>query len=99
MTKIAPDGQSLIYSTYLGSTGDDKAYGIAVENGYVYVTGITNSLQFPLVNPYDSSMTVYEAFLTKLAADGQSIVYSTFIGGSMIPYTIKLYLIQTYYKL
>ncbi|MFW9978119.1 MAG: SBBP repeat-containing protein [Candidatus Thorarchaeota archaeon] len=83
VTKISPDGQSLIYSTYLGSTYDEQALGIAVEDGYVYVTGYTMTATFPLVNAYDSSFAgSNEAFVTKLATDGQTLVYSTFLGGS-----------------
>jgi hypothetical protein len=75
----------LAYSTYLGGAGDDAAYGIAVDrDGAIYVTGITSSTNFP-VTPQSAETTLrgsVAAFVTKLSPDGQSIVYSTYLGGS-----------------
>ena len=49
MTKFSPDGSSLVYSTYLGGNGYDYAYAIAVDSsGNAYVTGQTNSANFPV---------------------------------------------------
>jgi hypothetical protein len=50
---LAVDGESLVYSTFLGGTSDDFGYAIAVENGSAYVTGSTLSAGFPTVNAYD----------------------------------------------
>jgi uncharacterized protein (TIGR03437 family) len=48
VTKFSPDGTSLVYSTYLGGNGTEEAFGIAVDiNGEAYVTGMTNSVNFP----------------------------------------------------
>ncbi|MFW9956278.1 MAG: SBBP repeat-containing protein [Candidatus Thorarchaeota archaeon] len=83
VTKFSLDGQSLIYSTFLGGALEERAHAIAVEQGYVYITGYTYTTNFPLVNAYDSSFGgSIEAFLTKLSTDGQSIIYSTLLGGS-----------------
>ncbi|MFQ5833374.1 MAG: SBBP repeat-containing protein, partial [Candidatus Thorarchaeota archaeon] len=83
ITKLAPDGRSLLYSTFLGGSGNEVAYGIAVENGEVYVTGYTTSANFPTVNANDTTHNgQLDAFVTKLSADGQTIIYSTFLGGS-----------------
>jgi uncharacterized protein (TIGR03437 family) len=49
VTKFSPDGSSLVYSTYLGGNGSDYAYAIAVDSsGNAYVTGQTNSVNFPV---------------------------------------------------
>lgn len=51
VTKFSPDGSSLVYSTYLGGNGSDFAYAIAVDsNGNAYVTGQTNSVDFPITS-------------------------------------------------
>jgi hypothetical protein len=83
ITKLAVDGQSLVYSTYLGGTSYDYAFSVAVEEAYVYVTGRTLSSTFPRVNAIDNTLGgIADCFLTKFATDGQSLIYSTFIGGS-----------------
>jgi len=49
VTKFSPDGSSLVYSTYLGGSGWDYAYAIAVDSsGSAYITGNTNSNDFPI---------------------------------------------------
>jgi hypothetical protein len=85
---------SLVYSTYLGGSGGDHGYAIAVDaSGDTYITGETNSLDFPttsgVVQPADHSSTVKgkpsattDVFVTKLNATGTGLVYSTYLGGS-----------------
>ncbi len=76
---------SLVYSTYLGGQGTDRAFGIAVDAfGQAHVTGITGSTLFPLREPLDSTNVVNEAFVTKLNAQGNALVFSTFLGGSSV---------------
>ena len=75
VTKLSSSGNSLIYSTYLGGSDDEKGYGIAVDgSGSAYVTGYTNSSDFPTLNPYQTGGGV---FVTKLSSTGNSLVYST----------------------
>jgi uncharacterized protein (TIGR03437 family) len=51
VTKFSPDGRSLVYSTYLGGEGYDYAFGIAVDSGgNAYITGQTNSVEFPVTS-------------------------------------------------
>lgn len=86
IAKLAPNGQSLVYSTFLGGDQAEKGNGIAVDaEGCAYVTGYTSSLNFP-VTP-GAFQPIYgggnnDGFVTKLAADGQSLIYSTFLGGN-----------------
>ena len=84
VTKINPSGSAIVYSTYLGGSGDDEGYGIAVDSsGNAYVTGTTNSTDFPTMNPLQASNAGgYDAFVSKLNASGSAIVYSTYLGGS-----------------
>src|SRR5205807_8062522 len=85
---IAPNGNNstdLVYSTFLGGSDDDEAYGIAVgPSGCVYVTGFTSSANFPLAGAFQTTKGLVgsDAFVTKLSADGSALVYSTYLGGS-----------------
>lgn len=79
----ATGSASLVYSTYLGGSGTDIGYGIAVDKfGNAYVTGYTTSSNFPLQNAFDVTKSGYDAFVTKLNATGSSLLYSTYLGGS-----------------
>jgi hypothetical protein len=86
VTKINPAGTAIVYSTFLGGSGYDSPWAIAVDAmGNAYVTGYTNSTNFPGVS--GSSIQPangggYDAFVTKINSGGTSIVYSTFLGGS-----------------
>jgi hypothetical protein len=85
VTKFAADGRSLVYSTYLGgTTGNDYATGIAVDaSGAAYVTGGTQSTDFPIKNPFQAALSgIEDAFVTKLNPAGSALMYSTYLGGS-----------------
>ncbi len=85
MTKLTPAGNALVYSTYLGGSGYDYGYGIAVDAaGSAYVTGMTRSTNFPTQSPYQATYQggVHDAFVTKLTPAGNALVYSTYLGGS-----------------
>ncbi len=76
----------LSYSTYLGGTGNDAGFGIAVDTaGDAYVTGYTSSTDFP--TSAGAFQTTYgggdlDAFVTKLNPTGTALVYSTYLGGT-----------------
>ena len=83
VTKVNPSGTSLVYSTYLGGTEEDRGFRIALDGaGNVYVAGLTASSNFPLVS---AMQPIFgggsDAFITKLNPAG-TISYSTFLGGS-----------------
>jgi hypothetical protein len=84
VTKINADGSALVYSTYLGGSGEDWGPGIAVDSfGTAYVTGYTQSTDFPTVNAIQpTNHGSGDAFVTKINADGSALVYSTYLGGS-----------------
>jgi len=84
VTKLSAGGTSLLYSTHLGGTDFDNASGIAVDNaGQAYVTGATVSANFPLVGSFQPTFAgVADAFVTKLSAEGVSLIYSTYLGGA-----------------
>jgi Beta-propeller repeat/Putative metal-binding motif len=85
ITKFNRSGNGLIYSTFLGGSGYDEAWGIAVDaSGSVYVTGVTESGDFPTVSAYQPYRTSAwpEAFISKLTPEGSELVYSTYLGGS-----------------
>jgi hypothetical protein len=83
VSKIAADGSGLLYSTYLGGSRYDSAYGIAVDgDGNAYVTGGTDSPDFPTVNAFQPVFNGhYDAFLSKIVSDGSAFAYSTYLGG------------------
>ncbi|MBC8490251.1 MAG: SBBP repeat-containing protein, partial [Bacteroidetes bacterium] len=85
VTKINVDGSSLVYSTYLGGSRNEDGKGIAVDgNSNAYVTGRTNSTDFPTASAIYGNFAggVTDAFVTKINADGSALVYSTYLGGS-----------------
>jgi hypothetical protein len=87
VTKLSSNGASLDYFTYLGGTQDDGAYAIAVDGaGAAFITGYTNSPEFPLVKANQTLKQGRDAFVTRLAADGKSIEFSTLLGGNLDDY-------------
>jgi hypothetical protein len=88
IVKLNPTGSSLIYATYLGGSFTDFLNGLAVDAaGNCYVTGSTTSADFPTTpsafSTNKGSASFYNSgFVTKLSANGASLVYSTFLGGS-----------------
>ncbi len=85
VAKLSLSGASLLYSTYLGGSGDDFGYGLAVDaTGSAYISGWTASTNFPTRNAlqplYGGGAS--DAFVARLAPNGNSLLYSTFLGGS-----------------
>jgi hypothetical protein len=80
VAELNPAGSALVYSTYLGGSGDDQARGLAVDSaGNAYIIGTTASTNFPVTAGALSTDTTSGGFVTKLSAAG-AIVYSTYLG-------------------
>ena len=86
ITKLNPTGTALAYSTYLGGSGNDDGYGIAVVSGSAYVSGTTSSADFPTVNRFQGYQGSYDVFVTKLNPTGTALAYSTYLGGTASDY-------------
>src|SRR5258708_4792716 len=83
--KINAAGSALVYSTYLGGSGADYGYGIAVDSaGNAYITGNTNSTNFPTMNALQATYGggYDDAFVAKISPNGSALLYSTYLGGS-----------------
>ncbi|WP_051630036.1 DUF7948 domain-containing protein [Lacrimispora aerotolerans] len=82
ITKFSSDGSSLIYSTYLGGSGSDTGNAISLDTqDCAYVTGATTSANYPITSGAFQT-TAGGIFVSKLAANGESLVYSTFLGNA-----------------
>ena len=79
---LSPDGDQLLYSTYLGGESDDIATDIALDSSdNILVTGETDSQFFPIVNAYqDVGLGISNAFITKYNSQGSAMVFSTYLG-------------------
>lgn len=94
VTKLSPDFMTAVYSTYLGGNDfendgailpNGRAGGIAVDDaGRAWVSGHTASANFPTVNRLRAKSANYDLFITQLASDGTSLLFSTFYGGDGI---------------
>ena len=89
VAKLSSDGSTLLYGTYLGGSGEDRGDAIAVDDeGNVYVTGHTYSTDFPTTpGALDTSLKGgRDVFVAKLSPAGDSLVYSTYLGGDSWDY-------------
>ncbi len=92
VSKLSPSGSELVFSTYLGGRGFDEVAALAMDHdNHVYVAGGTNSLDFPITsNAFEkdcdggahTGFCIGDAFVTEFDASGQSLVYSTYLGGT-----------------
>ncbi|MCJ7444713.1 MAG: SBBP repeat-containing protein, partial [Methanotrichaceae archaeon] len=83
VTKINAAGSALVYSTYIGGNDNDYGSDIAVDSsGNAYITGLTQSTNFPTQNPIQPSFGgEYDGFVAKINAVGSALVYSAYLGG------------------
>ena len=81
ITKINPTGDALLYSTFLGGAGCN---GIAIDaSGNAYVTGESQSLNFPLTpGSFQTPQMGFDTFITKLNETGSELIYSSRFGGN-----------------
>lgn len=95
ITKLTPEGNEIIYSTYIGSNSlpsapDDRGNDIVVDGfGNAYIVGFTESFNFPTVNAFQPSCKYVDqgfpycadAFVAKLNSQGNGLVFSSYLGG------------------
>lgn len=87
VSKLSADGHTLLYSTYVGGSLDDYGHGVAVDSaGNAYLTGNTLSSDFPVVSAiipgFRGGGALGDSYITKLNAQGNAILFSTFLGGA-----------------
>ncbi|HKC88749.1 MAG TPA: SBBP repeat-containing protein, partial [Blastocatellia bacterium] len=84
VAKINPAGSELVFSSYLGGGGGDTGVGIALDAANnVYVTGTTESTNFPAIGAYQPTIKgALDAFVTKINPSGSAILWSTYLGGA-----------------
>ncbi len=85
ITKLNPLANTLIFSTFLGGSGDESPTAIKIdEQRNIYITGITSSSDFPITsNAFQTSkIGNRDAFISKINSDGTGMIYSSYIGGS-----------------
>lgn len=85
VAKLNPEGNAIVYSTFLGGNGSDAGRGIAVDAlGQACVAGLTSSTDFTVTTGsiQETLAGAFDVFVTKFSADGSSHVYSTYLGGS-----------------
>ena len=89
VSKFSPDGSDLLFSTFIGGSGDESvALDITIDGeNNIYITGWTDSIDYPTTsNAYDRSFNGWfngwsDALISKLSSDGSELIYSTYIGG------------------
>jgi len=82
VTKLNASGTGLIFSTYLGGNSDDKLRSIVLDfDDNVYVTGETDSSNYPILNQYQGDQLGTDVILTKLSSSGSTLEFSTYVGG------------------
>jgi hypothetical protein len=84
ITRLSATGSTLVYSTYLGGSGSDLAFAVALDGqNNFYVAGSTTSTSFPTVSPYQASLVALrDVFVTKFNPTGSALLYSTYLGGN-----------------
>ena len=89
VAKVNPAGTALVYAGYLGGSGYDTGYGIAVDTlGNAYITGSTDTqvvIPFPILIGPDLTLNGggYDAFVAKVSPTG-ALLYSGYVGGNAI---------------
>ncbi|HYI98021.1 MAG TPA: SBBP repeat-containing protein [Bryobacteraceae bacterium] len=83
--KLGPNGNTLLYSTFLGGALDDLAFRVAVDaTGAAYLLGHTRSTDFPVRGAFQTTLGGgSDVFVSKISPAGDALVYSTFVGGSL----------------
>ena len=83
LLKLHPDGQDADFSVYIGAEDQESGVAVAVDkDGFIYVAGFTNSLQFYSINALGGFLRgARDGFVIKMNPDASNLVYSTYLGG------------------
>jgi len=85
LLKLSAEGDKLNFSTFIGGSRDDWGYGIDVDSSEnILISGNTSSPDFPLKNAFDNNFQNDEAYIMKINPLGDSINFSTFLGGNQV---------------
>ncbi len=92
VTRISPNGNTLLFSTFLGGIGNEYGATIDVDNeGNTYIFGQTSSPDFPTTpNAFDQIYDLSSFFVTKINSDGSDLLYSTFLGKGASTYSMLM---------
>ncbi|HUO15045.1 MAG TPA: SBBP repeat-containing protein [Verrucomicrobiae bacterium] len=84
VVKLDSTGSNLLYADYIGGNSDDYGVGLALDAANeVYLTGSTTSSNFPVANAFQAQQPgPYTGFISKLSANGASLLFSTYVGGN-----------------
>jgi hypothetical protein len=83
VAKLNKNGSDLMLSTFIGGTGDDTGYDVVLgADGAIFITGSTNSVNFPTTNKADDKVFsgFFDGFATKFDSEASKLIYSTYIG-------------------
>lgn len=84
LVKLNTASTNLIYSTYLGGSGNDYVFGLGLDSsGDAILGGVTTSFDFPITNAFQTNFAggTYDGFVTKISSDGATRLFSTYLGG------------------
>ena len=83
LARLSTSDGAILYSSFFGASGADEFHDLAVgPSGDLYLTGVTDSTDFPTVNPLQASLAgLRDAFVVRLSSDARTILYSTYLGG------------------
>ncbi|HOW98419.1 MAG TPA: SBBP repeat-containing protein [Kiritimatiellia bacterium] len=83
VTKLTPGGSNVVFSTFIGGSGDDMAFGLVLDsNDGPCVVGMTDSTDFPLRSARQAALGGgLDAFVLQLGPSGSNLVFSTYLGG------------------
>ncbi|MHA1909380.1 MAG: SBBP repeat-containing protein, partial [Candidatus Thorarchaeota archaeon] len=84
LTKYSPDGQSIIFSTFIGGSNRDSMMDLTFDaEGNIIATGYTRSSDFPTVNAFQEDIGgYYDAFITRISSSGSQLLFSSYLGGN-----------------
>src|SRR5262249_3830097 len=83
VAKLSPAGSALVYSTFLGGTGSENAFSVALDSsGNAFVAGETSGVNFPTLGSLQPAAGDLDVFVAELNPAGAALVYSTYLGGA-----------------